>query len=300
MNRNTRLPWKYRPSTNATRKIRRLPLELTPLEGRLLLATDMTAPVTTATVVSGTLGNNGFYKTPITVDLNASDSDSPTGLSTFYNIDGGSFVSGNTLSLGNGVHTVQFYSVDQSGNRENTESATFKVDTTVPVVTAFANPTSLWPPNHKFVTVTVTGMVTDASGGLPSSVRFHVVDEYGNVQPAGTAHVDANGNYSFQVSLQSSRLGQDKDGRQYRIIVTATDQAGNTGSAVATVTVPHDQGHHGGNGGGGVGHGKGGNGRHGNHGHGGHGHRILGHGNHGHGNHGHKIVLGHGGKHGHG
>lgn len=299
MKANTRLPWKHRRSATTARKTRRLPLQLIPLEGRLLLATDVTAPATTATVVSGTLGNNGFYKTPITVDLNATDSDSPTGLSTFYNIDGGSFVSGNTLTLRDGVHTVQFYSVDQSGNRENTESATFKVDTTVPVVTAFANPRSLWPPNHKFVNVTVTGTVTDASGGLPGSVRFHVVDEYGTVQPAGRAHVDANGHYSFRVSLQSSRLGQDKDGRQYRIFVTATDEAGNTGSAVARVTVPHDQGHHGGNGGGGIGHGNGGHGKHGN---GGHGHGILGHGNHGNGNHGHKIVLrhGHGGKHGRG
>jgi hypothetical protein len=299
MNADARLLCKYGRSVPSTRRSRRLALELNRLEGRLLLATDMTAPVTTATVVSGTPGDNGFFKTPITVDLNASDPDSPTGLSTSFSIDGGSFVSGNTLTLGDGVHTVRFFSVDPSGNREATESATFKVDTTVPVVTASASPTSLWPPNHKMVSVHVTGTVTDASGGVPGSVSFHVVDEYGKVQPAGTATVDANGNYSFNVSLQSSRLGQDKDGRQYRIIVTATDQAGNTGSAMSRVTVPHDQGHRGG-GGGGTGHrgnGGGGNHGHGNHGHGGHGHGIVlghGHNNQGNGNHGH------GGKHGHG
>lgn len=288
MNTGARLHSNCRESARVARGRRRLGPEVNRLEGRLLLATDMTAPVTTAAVVSGTLGDNGFYKTRITVDLNASDPDSPTGLSTSFSIDGGSFVSGNTLTLGDGVHTVRFFSVDTSGNREATESATFKVDTTVPVVTAFARPTTLWPPNHKMVPVHVTGTVTDASGGVPGSVSFRVVDEYGTVQPAGTAAVDANGNYSFTVSLQSSRRGQDKDGRHYRIIVTAADQAGNTGSALARVTVPHDQGHHGGNGG---------NHGHGNHGNGGHGHGIiLGHGHNNHGNHGH----GHGGKHGHG
>jgi hypothetical protein len=34
----------------------------------------------------------------------------------------------------------------------------------------------------------------------------------------------------------------DKDGRQYTIIVSAQDEAGNVGSAVTHVMVPHDQG----------------------------------------------------------
>lgn len=169
-----------------------------------------------------------------------------------------------------GIHTVQFDSVAQSGNQEVTQTRILNLDSTTPIVTASAHPSVLWPPNHKFVSVTVKGHVSGASGGIPGAVSYHVTDEYGTVQPSGTARVHANGNYSFVVSLQSSRLGQDKDGRQYTIVVSATDQAGNTGYATTLVVVPHDQGHHGGNGHGG------GNG---NHGHG--------HGNHGHGNHGH-------------
>jgi hypothetical protein len=128
-------------------------------------------------------------------------------------------------------------------NVEATHSLTFKLDLTAPVVTANANPTTLWPPNHKFTPVTVTGSVADASGGLPSMVHYQVVDEYGQVQPSGTASVSSQGNYSFVVNLQASRTGQDKDGRLYTIIVTAVDQAGNTGSARTFVVVPHDQGH---------------------------------------------------------
>jgi hypothetical protein len=143
--------------------------------------------------------------------------------------------------------------------------------------------------------ITVSGRVTDASGGVPGKVRFHVIDEYGNVQPAGNAHVNANGRFSFVVSLQSSRRGQDKDGRHYTIVVTATDQAGNRGTARAFVVVPHDQGHHGGNAGGKAGGGiqfGGGKGQNNQ----GENDNDQG----GRNNHKHKIVVSHGNNHGNG
>ncbi len=172
-----------------------------------------------------------------------------------------------------GRDAVQIESVKQGGTQEAAQAQTSHIDSTIPIVSASAHPSSLWPPNHKFVPVTVKGHVFDASGGVPRAVSYHVVDEYGQVQPSGTARVQANGNYSFVIRLQSSRLGQDKDGRLYTIVVSATNESGATGSATTFVLVPHDQGGHGGSGNGG------GNGNHG-HGHGNHGH---GNGNHGHG-----------------
>ncbi len=237
------------------------------------MATDLTAPTTLAAVVSGHLGNNDFYTTPVAIGLSATDPDNaPASLTTFYKVDSGLFIQGNSLTVGDGVHTISFYSVDPAGNVGPTGSQSVNVDMTVPTVTAVANPSSLFPPNHKFLPITVSGHVTDTSGGVPTTVNYQVVDEYGKVQPSGTAAVDANGNYSFVVPLQSSRLGQDKDGRLYTITVTTTDQAGNVGSATTFVTVPHDQGHHSGNGNNGQGHGGGGKVNHG-----------KGHGNHGHG-----------------
>jgi len=44
------------------------------------------------------------------------------------------------------------------------------------------------------------------------------------------------------VELQSSRRGQDKDGRTYQIVVSGRDLAGNAGEATVIVTVAHDQG----------------------------------------------------------
>jgi hypothetical protein len=214
------------------------------LERRTMLsgAGDTTAPTTVASVTSGTLGTNGVYVTPVTVHLSATDPDDAATLTTFFSVDGGTTMVGNDVMLGDGSHAILFHSKDPANNVEPTHSLMVKVDLTTPVVTASASPTTLWPPNHKFVGVTVTGTVTDASGGVPGMVHYQVFDEYGQVQPSGNAAV-VDGNYSFVVNLQASRTGQDRDGRLYTIVVTAVDEAGNTGSAKTFVVVPHDQGH---------------------------------------------------------
>jgi hypothetical protein len=92
------------------------------------------------------------------------------------------------------------------------------------------------------VPVTVTGTITDALSGVdPATAAFHVVDSYGSVQPAGAIALNADGTYSFTTSLEASRLGTDKAGRTYQIVVTATDRAGNAGSSTVIVSVPHNQ-----------------------------------------------------------
>jgi hypothetical protein len=60
------------------------------------------------------------------------------------------------------------------------------------------------------------------------------------VQPSGSVPLGADGRYTFTVALQASRRGNDQDGRQYLIVVSARDIAGNLGVASATVTVPRN------------------------------------------------------------
>jgi hypothetical protein len=116
-------------------------------------------------------------------------------------------------------------------------------DVTPPAVTVSATPKTLSPPNGKMVTVTVSGTITDASSGVnASTATYAVTDEYGSVQPSGKVTLGSNGSYSFTIQLQASRNGNDQDGRHYTIKVNAQDNAGNSGSAYAGVTVPHDQG----------------------------------------------------------
>ncbi len=120
-------------------------------------------------------------------------------------------------------------------NTETTHSLLVKIDTVLPVVTASANPSTATK-RPQPVTVTISGSATDASSGI-SSASFNVIDEYGVTQPSGSVTVQANGSYSFNLSLPATRQGNDKNGHLYTIVVTATDQAGNTKSATTTLTI---------------------------------------------------------------
>lgn len=85
--------------------------------------------------------------------------------------------------------------------------------------------------------------ITDAGSGVdPSTTAYAVEDEYGSVEPSGSLTLGQDGRYTATFGLQASRNGNDRDGRQYIITVSAQDYAGNTGSAATSVIVPHDQG----------------------------------------------------------
>jgi hypothetical protein len=128
------------------------------------------------------------------------------------------------------------WSVDKATNTEAMGSVVVKIDTSKPSVTTSASPASVFKSSNP-VTVTVTGHVTDTTSGvLPGSATYHVVDEYGITQPSGTVVLQANGNYSFTLSLPATRNTGDSF-HLYTIIVQASDQAGNTESASATVKI---------------------------------------------------------------
>jgi len=118
-------------------------------------------------------------------------------------------------------------------------------ETTPPAISASVTPMKLWPPNHKLVSVTVSGSITDIgpsrTGINPNTAFYAVKDEYGIVQPTGAISVDSDGRYSFAIQLQASRKANDKDGREYLITVSAEDNVGNKGSSSVQVVVPHDQ-----------------------------------------------------------
>ena len=255
------------------RKNRRRTLDLAPLEERRLLSsvTDLTTATTVSTIRNGVAvvqPMKSAYATnaqSVQVNFSASDPDDPGAtLTTHFNITdtttGAVLVnhgtgSSSTLSQ-QGVYLVQFWSTDSDDSEAvAAHSIVIAIDRSAPTITIdTVSPNILWPPNGKFVTVTVTGVASDSLSGVnASSLGFHVVDEYGKVEPAGpiTSVTPAGptpfGGYAdvgftFQVMLQARRFGFDRDGRHYRIDVTARDIAGNTGGGSAVVIVPHDMG----------------------------------------------------------
>jgi probable HAF family extracellular repeat protein len=153
---------------------------------------------------------------------------------TFTTID----VPDATLTLAYGINTAgQIVGSFSDGTTDHGFLATpVVVDMSPPLITISASPETLWPPNGKLVPVTMSGTITDESGVQASS--YQVMDEYGQVQPKGSVSL-VDGSYAFAVALQASRNGNDRDGRRYTIVVSATDNAGNVGRASTRVTVPH-------------------------------------------------------------
>lgn len=99
------------------------------------IKTDNIPPVTLANYP------DGWVNTQVGVTLSATDADSGV-KDTFYRIDGGAWTSGTSLTIDTeGTHTVDFYSVDQAGNTEPTQTIAVKIDKTAPV-TNVTHPTS--------------------------------------------------------------------------------------------------------------------------------------------------------------
>ena len=195
---------------------------------------DPAPPVTTA-AVSGTVGTNGWHRSAVQVTLNATDNLNAV-QGTFYRIDFGAVqtYAGPFGFSTPGVHTIEYWSIDHLYT-ETSKTLVVKIDAGAPVVTAAANPSTA-PKGPKPVNVTISGSVTDAVSGI-GSASFNVIDEYGATQPSGAVTVQANGTYSFTLSLPANRPGNDKDGHLYTIIVTGIDQAGNSTTATTTFRV---------------------------------------------------------------
>ena len=110
------------------------------------------------------------------------------------------------------------------------------------VTDAYPSTDCLWPPNHKFVDITIEG-VTDPDGdpiaitvtGITSDEPTASIDGAGGDDKAP----DASGVGTDTTSLRAERSG-DEDGRVYEITFLASDGIAETEGSVF-VKVPHDQ-----------------------------------------------------------
>jgi hypothetical protein len=157
----------------------------------LTVKVDATAPSTTATP-SGTAGQNGWFTSPVTVGLSASDATSGVA-STFCQVDGGTVVTGTSCTVStDGTHTVAYWSKDNAGNVEATKTLTVKVDRVAPSTTAALGGTA--GQNGWYTTaVTLTFTATDATSGVAST--FCQVDG-GTPTTGATCTVSADGTHT--------------------------------------------------------------------------------------------------------
>jgi len=180
-----------------------------------------------------------------------------------------------------GPWTSPFFTVDESGRISNLPAVlngyhlsgngtgTLVLrdpDDAPPVVSLSADPGSLWPADHGMVEVAVTASAADDLDPAPAAVLVVTSDQPDDargggdgsttgdieVRLAGGGVLRSSGDSprievalsAFAgLSLRAEREGSRKEGRTYRLSLTAVDASGNaSGEAVAEVRVPHDGG----------------------------------------------------------
>jgi hypothetical protein len=143
-----------------------------------------------------------------------------------------------------GVNILEVVATDSSTNSTSCSTTVTVVDTIPPVVASTSvNKSTLWPPNHKFVTVQVNATVTDACGPTTWKVISVTSSEAVDAKGSGNTSPDWKITGDHTVQLRAERTGGNKDGRVYTITVQAKDAAGNLSApATVQVTVPHSRG----------------------------------------------------------
>jgi hypothetical protein len=105
------------------------------------------------------------------------------------------------------------------------------------------SPNSLWPANHKFQTVALSGATDPDGDTVTLTVTGVTQDEPVNGLGDGDTAPDARlvAGHSEQVDLRAERSGNG-DGRVYRITFGGSDGRGGTCAATRNVVVVRDQG----------------------------------------------------------
>jgi uncharacterized lipoprotein YddW (UPF0748 family) len=188
-------------------------------------------------------GSNGWYTGDVTVTLSAADNCSGVAR-TEFSIDGGitwQLYSGSIVVSTEGITTINFRSIDRAGNIETAQSLMIKIDKTAPTITLSANPSIIWPPNGKTVTVDIKGDATESISGL-ERVSYVVTDEYGSSLQIAPRSLSGNiANWCENLAIEARREGDDSDGRVYQVVAIINDAAGNTATASVKIGVPHDR-----------------------------------------------------------
>jgi fibronectin type 3 domain-containing protein len=160
---------------------------------------DRTAPTTG---IGGT--SNNWTSGNVTVSLSPSDNLSGVG-STSYTIDGGAAQTGTSFTLSSeGDHTVSFFSTDRAGNAEAAQTAHVKIDKTAPTIAHAFTPAGYTDGAWTNSDVTVTFNCADTGSGVASC---------------------------------TAPVTKSAEGASQQVVGTATDNAGNSATNTAVVSI---------------------------------------------------------------
>jgi virginiamycin B lyase len=193
---------------------------------------DQTPPVVTAQI-TGTQGNNGWYRSTVTVSWSVTDPESGIASSSGC---GASVLTADTPGV------TLTCSATNGAELSNSASVTVKIDQTPPFISGLPAPGyTLWPPNHKMVQVATITASDALSGLVPGSLRVTATSNEPAASDGPDTIVTPTGTGGFIVQFRAERSA-DGNGRIYTIMATASDWAGNTITLQEYCIVPHDQG----------------------------------------------------------
>lgn len=200
---------------------------------------DLDAPISTAVPV-GEAGQNGWYVSTVTLSIVAEDQLSGVE-GTTYRVNGGIWYDyTSALHFDQGVHLLEFRSVDRAGNWEGAKSLELKVDTVAPSIAPQANLTAVngWYRS----TVGVTASVSDAMDDS-CSLQFQL-DGGGWTDYTGTIAVAGDGEHllEFESRDDAGNLGQASmtvriDTNAPESLSSVEGEAGSEGRYLGPVTV---------------------------------------------------------------
>lgn len=201
-------------------------------------ATDFSANTTFGSFTVTVTGGAPILTLPDDITVEAT---SPTGTAVTYTVtatEGGvvscSPASGFLFPLGS--TTVNCTATNAAGSTSGSFTVTV-IDTTPPdIVRLSASPSSLWPPDHKMVPVTVTAVVVDNGDANPF---VHIISVSSNQPVNGGGDGDTSPDWEITgpltVNLRAERSGNVD--RKYTITVEAIDASGNATQSSIEVKV---------------------------------------------------------------
>jgi hypothetical protein len=148
-------------------------------------------------------------------------------------------------SFGLGAHAVTFGVTDGAGLTSTATATVAVVDTTPPEIFLSHDPTSLWPPNHRMVSVDLTVLATDTCSSPSTQLSLAASNEPDDAAGSGDGETvmdvqDASiGTPDTQILLRAER-DRDGNGRVYTLSYLATDGSGNQTGGDETVDAPLD------------------------------------------------------------
>jgi hypothetical protein len=180
---------------------------------------------TTAPTVNLTAPANGALVNTLTPTITYSVTDANPGTTSFCVIDGGSPVactSGGTITVvGQGSHTVRVTNTDLAGNAGTSATNTFTVDSLAPNAPSITTPATS-PFNTNLTANTIAG----------SAENNATVKIYDGATLIATVSANGFGAWTYAATLAVG---------SHTITATATDAAGNTGTASPATTIVVDQ-----------------------------------------------------------